>query len=111
MRNTPVIDAIMSDFAARTGRAGKSRGARRYLWTDAFAVCNDLELYRRTDHTRFLEDALQLVGQVHEVLGRHREDDVRPEWISGLSEAEGWRHPTRDGLRIGKALPERGPED
>src|SRR6185369_2766753 len=28
-------------------------------------------------------------------------------WISGLSEADGERHPTRGGLRIGKPLPER----
>jgi hypothetical protein len=41
------------------------------------------------------------------VLGRHREDDSRSGWISGLSEAEGEAHPTRGGLRIGKRLPER----
>jgi len=44
---------------------------------------------------------------VHEVLGRHRGDDGRSGWISGLDEAEGRQHPTSGGLRIGKPLPER----
>jgi hypothetical protein len=44
---------------------------------------------------------------VHETLGKHRLDDPRHGWISGLSEAEGEEHPTRGGLRIGKPLPER----
>jgi hypothetical protein len=46
---------------------------------------------------------------VHHVLGRHRADDPRTGWISGLGEEEGEAHPTRGGLRIGKPLPERGP--
>lgn len=40
-------------------------------------------------------------------MGRHRADDQRRGWISGLHEAEGTRHPTAGGLRIGKKLPER----
>ena len=32
-------------------------------------------------------------------------------WISGLSETEGAKHPTSGGLRIGKPLPERRPEE
>ncbi|NIP59818.1 MAG: hypothetical protein GWM92_16045, partial [Gemmatimonadetes bacterium] len=32
-------------------------------------------------------------------------------WISGLSDEEGRRHPTAGGLRIGKPLPERGPDE
>lgn len=51
--------------------------------------------------------ALQLVDQVHEVLGRHRQDDPRTGWISGLDEQEGRLHPTIGGLRIGKKLKER----
>jgi hypothetical protein len=43
------------------------------------------------------------------VLGRHREDDPRTGWISGLGEREGEEHPTRGGLRIGKELFERAP--
>ncbi|MFN2354994.1 MAG: hypothetical protein ABR512_10785 [Desulfopila sp.] len=32
--------------------------------------------------------ALQLVDQAHQVLGRHRGDDSRSGWISGLDEEE-----------------------
>jgi hypothetical protein len=56
------------------------------------------------------ELALRLVDQVHHVLGRHRPEDPRTGWISGLPEAEGEAHPTRGGLRIGKPLPERSAE-
>ncbi len=96
----------MGDFAAATGLAGTAR-PERYLWTDAFAVCNFLGLHRMTGKAEYLELALRLVDQVHHVLGRHRDDDARRGWISGLSEEEGERHPTRGGLRIGKKQPER----
>jgi hypothetical protein len=82
---------------------------QRYLWTDAFAVCNFLELYRQTGEGRYRRFALRLVEQVHSVLGRHREDDPRMGWISGLGEQEGKRHPTIGGLRIGKESNERRP--
>lgn len=97
---------LMLDFARRTGLepAGEPR---RYLWTDAFAVCNLLELGRLTGESRYRDLALRLVGQVHDVLGRHRGDDGREGWISGLSEEEGKKRPTAGGLRIGKAHRER----
>ena len=57
----------------------------------------------------YIELALRLVEQVHHVLGRHREDDPRTGWISGLSAQDGELHPTRGGLRIGKRLAERRP--
>jgi hypothetical protein len=98
----------MSGFAAATGITGASQPVR-YLWTDAFAVCNFLGLHRRTGKGEYLELALRLVDQVHHVLGRHREDDARHGWISGLDEREGERHPTRGGLRIGKECQERPP--
>lgn len=47
-----------------------------------------------------------LVDRVHHELGRHRADDPRHGWISGLAEADGEAHPTLGGLRIGKPLPE-----
>lgn len=97
---------LMTDFAARTGLVGDAT-PRRYLWTDAFAVCNFLGLHRETGEGRYLDLALGLVDQVHHVLGRHRPDDVRQGWISGLPPSEGERHPTWGGLRIGKELPER----
>lgn len=99
----------MLGFAERTGIAD-GRPPRRYLWTDAFAVCNFLALARATGEQRYQELALRLAGQVHHVLGRHRPDDARRGWISGLGESEGEAHPTRGGLRIGKPLPERAPD-
>jgi hypothetical protein len=98
---------LMLSFARRTG-LNSDRPPRRYLWTDAFAVCNYLGLARATGEQRYKDLALRLIDQVHHVLGRHRDDDPRSGWISGLSEREGEAHPTRGGLRIGKQLPERG---
>lgn len=97
---------LMMEFAKSTGVTGTSP-PRRYLWTDAFAVCNFLGLYRQTNRREFLDLAVKLVDQVHHILGRHRHDDARQGWISGLPEQEGERHPTSGGLRIGKTLNER----
>jgi hypothetical protein len=107
----PFVQEIMSDFARRTGLEPANTEPRRYLWTDAFAVCNFLSLYRITEDEKFRSLALQLVDQVHNVLGRHRPDDGRQGWISGLDEAEGAKHPTAGGLRIGKKLKERGRDE
>jgi hypothetical protein len=98
---------LMSEFAARTGLTRAIRHPRRYLWTDAFAVCNFLELSTRTGEQKYREYAILLIDQVHHVLGRYRQDDARSGWLSGLDEEEGHRHPTAGGLRIGKALRER----
>ncbi len=73
---------------------------RRYLWTDSFAVCNLLGLGET-------KRALELVGDVHHVLGRHRADDERRGWLSGEPDDVAEAHPTRGGLRIGKPLRER----
>jgi hypothetical protein len=100
-------EELMTSFAARTGLSGEGQASTRYLWTDAFAVCNFLGLARATAQERYTELALVLIDRVHHVLGRHRADDVRTGWISGLDEEEGEAHPTRGGLRIGKQLPER----
>ena len=102
--------ALMAAFAERTGLVS-TRPPQRYLWTDSFAVCNYLALAGRTGEDAFVDLAVRLVDQVHQVLGRFREDDGRQGWISGLDEHEGELHPTRGGLRIGKKLPERGPDD
>lgn len=83
----------------------------RYLWTDAFAVCNDVALSRALGDARWLDRALELVERVHVSLGRHREDDARKGWLSGLDDVAGAEHPTRGGLRIGKKLPERAPHE
>jgi len=105
---TALVSEIMLDFARLTGLTPVGALPRRYLWTDAFAVCNYLELFRRTQDKRWRDYAGFLIDQVHHVLGRHRDDDPRTGWISGLSEQEGEMHPTKGGLRIGKQLPERG---
>ena len=109
MPDTDIAEAgkLMRDFAQRTG-LDSDRPPRRYLWTDAFAVCNFLGLARATGEPQYKELALRLIGQVHHVLGRQRDDDPRSGWISGLDEEEGEKHPTRGGLRIGKKMPERG---
>jgi hypothetical protein len=70
---------ILDEFAA---------SARRYLWTDAFAVMTWVGLYERTRERRFLDLARRLIEQVHSVLGA-----------------------PRGGLRIGKPLPERRPDE
>lgn len=101
---------IMMDFANRTGILGVEK-PKRYLWTDAFAVCNFIALYKFTKDKNFLDIALKLVDQVHKVLGKHRGDDGRIGWISGLSDHEAEEHPTIGGLRIGKKLPERKPDE
>jgi hypothetical protein len=58
---------LMRAFAERTGLTS-GKPPDRYLWTDAFAVCNFLGLGRTSD-SELLEVALQLVQQTHEVLG------------------------------------------
>jgi hypothetical protein len=102
------VGEIMRDFARLTGLGPVRDHPQRYLWTDAFAVCNYLELFRKTGDTAWREMALQLIDQVHHTLGRFRADDQRTGWISGLPEQEGEMHPTLGGLRIGKPLRERG---
>jgi hypothetical protein len=115
---------LMDAYAVRTGLAGDlARAAtaplgsaasalrRRYLWTDAFAVCNYLGLARATGERTHLASARRLVDAVHAVLGRHRPDDPRTGWLSGLDEATGALHPTAGGLRIGKPRSERGPDE
>lgn len=101
----------MIEFARKTGLSPASSAPRRYLWTDAFAVCNFLGLYQETGDEEFKDLALKLVDQVHKTLGRHRKGDSRTGWISGLDEEDGRLHPTKGGLRIGKQLQERGSND
>jgi hypothetical protein len=102
---------LMMTFADRTGLTS-TRPQCRYLWTDAFAVCNFLGLAEKTGDPRYEQLAVRLIDRVHETLARHRKDDEhRQGWLSGLDEEEGAAHPTRGGLRIGKPLPEREPTE
>jgi hypothetical protein len=109
-KRTNQAAALMQEFAADSGLIA-GQPPRRYLWTDAFAVCNLLGLAQRTGDRRQTELALQLVAQVHGVLGHHREDSGQEGWISGLGRVEGESHPTSGGLRIGKPLPERAVDE
>jgi hypothetical protein len=102
---------LMSEFEVKTGLSQTKEEQRRYLWTDAFAVCNFLELLKQTGDQKYRHHATELVEQVHRVLGRYRDDDIRRGWISGLDEEAGHHHPTAGGLRIGKPLKERGADE
>ena len=107
MQQTTTMRSIMSDFADSTGLSNDSPEPRRYLWTDAFAVCNYLELYHQTGDVEDLQLALKLVDQVHSTLGKHHKDSEHSGWLSGLDERQACLHPTIAGLRIGKQLNER----
>jgi hypothetical protein len=107
MERHTIVRRIMDDFAVRTRVTASDRIGTRYLWTDAFAVCNLLGISADEHDEEMRRLALQLVDLVHHALGRYSADDPRHGWISGLGEAEGEKHPTIGGMRIGKPLPER----
>jgi hypothetical protein len=104
-----IIEAkkFMGQFASITGLNPEILEPNRYLWTDAFAVCNYLELYSQTEQIIFLKLAQKLIDQVHHVLGKYRSESSKIGWISGLDKEEGENHPTIGGLRIGKEIDER----
>ncbi|HOB38720.1 MAG TPA: hypothetical protein PKX52_00085 [Methanomassiliicoccaceae archaeon] len=106
-----LFDILMQEYASRTGLEPLSEKPHRYLWTDAFAVCNYLGRYRKERDEADLEMALRLIDQVHSVLGQFHPDDPRSGWISGLDKEEGSKRPTAGGLRIGKPLLERGADE
>ena len=85
----PIAAELMTEFARLSGLAPASDRPRRYLWTDAFAVCNFMGLYRQTNDETWKNFSLLLVDQVHRILGRLRADDARKGWISGLDDREG----------------------
>ncbi|MBW2663500.1 MAG: hypothetical protein JRD93_16335, partial [Deltaproteobacteria bacterium] len=72
-----MVHEIMTEFANLTGLSPARKASRRYLWTDAFAVCNFLDLYLQTSDDKYKNLALLLVDQVHNILGRYRENDSR----------------------------------
>jgi hypothetical protein len=105
--STTIIKGLMSQFASNTELEPENSHPKRYLWTDAFAVCNFLDLYNRTNEKKYLNLALILIYQVHHVLGQYRTDNKGSDWISGLDMEAGENHPTLGGLRIGKEINER----
>ena len=72
---------------------------RRYLWTDAFIVCNLLG----ADDAELVNRARGLVDKVHSVLGSYATNDGLGR-LGTLSPDPS--RPTLGGLRIGKDLPE-----
>uniref|UniRef100_A0A915DTX8 Uncharacterized protein n=1 Tax=Ditylenchus dipsaci TaxID=166011 RepID=A0A915DTX8_9BILA len=67
----------------------------RYLWSDAYGVCNYLTLHQQTGSQEALEQAKILIDTVHNILGRTRNG------LSRLGDSTD-EHPLRGGLRIGK---------
>ncbi len=99
---------LMHEFAEETGLTKDEEVKQdRYLWTDAFAVQNFLALSSYFDDAIYKDLARDLIDQVHHTLGRFDPGDSRSGWISQLPEEEGRKHPTINGLRIGKKQPER----
>ncbi len=105
-----IAQAVMREFGEATGLTSPLP-PRRYLWTDAYAVCNYLALLKHLQDQTYFDLAADLISQVHETLGRHRADDSRTGWLSGRPDADARRHPTISGLRIGKTLPERSADE
>ncbi len=103
--------ALMADFARKTGLEPVCDTPRRYLWTDAFAVCTLFSLARACDDPSLAQLALRLIDQVHQVLGRFAPDDPRSGPLSGLDAQQARLHPTLGGLRIGKRELERAPDE
>jgi hypothetical protein len=101
---------LIDRFAERTGLTSE-RTMQRYLWTDSFAVCTLLGFARTTGEAKHADLAARLIDQVHLTLGKHRADDKRHGWLSGLDDRQALAHPTLGGLRIGKPAPETSPYD
>ena len=87
---------LLDDFAGRTGLSGKGGAiSERYLWTDAFAVQTFFNLAHICLADTYRGLALNLINEVHQQLGRFHPNDNRKGWISGLSEEQGQKHPTK----------------
>ncbi|KAG2391847.1 hypothetical protein C9374_013332 [Naegleria lovaniensis] len=93
-----VMENVYGSFSnevAYTPKALKSGTQTRYLWTDAFAVCNFLTLFIETNQDKYLRQAKALIDEVHNVLGKDRQLQRR---LGNASDD----HPLLGGLRIGK---------
>eukprot|EP01124_Arcella_intermedia_P013063 TRINITY_DN19463_c0_g1_i1.p1 TRINITY_DN19463_c0_g1~~TRINITY_DN19463_c0_g1_i1.p1 ORF type:complete len:429 (-),score=93.73 TRINITY_DN19463_c0_g1_i1:18-1304(-) len=107
LKELKTVQDEMDKFSLDSGIERPSpQHPRRYLWTDAFAVCNFWSLYELTHNQTNMASALQLIQRVHYTLGKYRPDDPRKGWLNKLPEDQGDQHPTLGGLRIGKPLPE-----
>ena len=93
-----LAEKIMIKFAENTGLTS-TKPSKRYLWTDAFAICNFIQLYKQTKDKSYKKLAIDLMDQVHKTLGKYRKDDENREgWLASR------KHPTKKGLRDRKSV-------
>ena len=90
-----VMDHVYGKYQDNWRPKPYKRKQPRYLWSDAFGVVNYLTLYVHTDNEQYLNQAIILVNQVHNTLGKTRDGKQR------LGDATD-DHPCKQGLRIGK---------
>ncbi|CEM34200.1 unnamed protein product [Vitrella brassicaformis CCMP3155] len=106
----PLTDAFPSPMP-KTEAGPTSQGSqRRYLWTDAFAVCNYVSLAHRAGQegdgqlrAMYLTMAARLIDTVHASLGTPRSEEY-PMIPSEHNSPSGFK-----GLRIGKVDPNTDP--
>eukprot|EP00898_Chlorokybus_atmophyticus_P005463 jgi/Chlat1/5918/Chrsp4S00498 len=97
---------VYGDYTPSTAwrpRPFHARAGGRYLWSDAFGVCDYLSLHGATRDEAYVAQADAVVRDVHDVLGKRRDGRGR---IDGASEEK----PTAGGLRIGKEDDESEPD-
>ena len=100
---------LMMGFAERTGLTA-GRPHQRYLWTDAFAVCNFLWLAHVTGEPRFPE--LASSWSIRCTTSSAGIASTTPHRLDQRAHRRARRSPPdRGGLRIGKPLPERRPDE
>eukprot|EP00611_Tribonema_gayanum_P007688 TRINITY_DN1711_c0_g1_i1.p1 TRINITY_DN1711_c0_g1~~TRINITY_DN1711_c0_g1_i1.p1 ORF type:complete len:396 (-),score=90.35 TRINITY_DN1711_c0_g1_i1:907-2094(-) len=118
-RAKAIVDEVYSIYTGAGWKPQRFKGrSGRYLWSDAFGVCNYLSLHKATEEggrasggssgsvcaTPFLDQADALIHDVHEVLGRERHLPYKR-----LGDASD-DHPLVGGLRIGKEDDEGAPD-
>ena len=50
-----IVSDLMEGFAESTGIMREPEFSRRYLWTDAFGVCNFIGLYLQTGEAHYMK--------------------------------------------------------
>jgi len=101
-----VMSHVYGEWRAESAKDWKpknySDNKSRYLWTDAFGVCNFISLARETGLAHYLDQADALIGNVHTILGRDRIGNRLPNATD--------EEPLKGGLRIGKVHDEDHPD-
>ncbi|MFO8017732.1 MAG: hypothetical protein R6U96_03800 [Promethearchaeia archaeon] len=90
-----LTETLMMDFGNNTA-LNSLKSLKKYLWTDAFAVYNFIELYKCTDKNKYNQLAFDLVDQVHGTLGSPKKMIGRKGWLASKV------YPTKRSFRIGK---------